>query len=93
MPREGWGDTHLALDVSGVELPSTILCHDLHDVGVLKGALVHPLHRPHPRHGDGAAHLGSPKHRNSLHPHPLPGHPVWGGGSQAAPTCHSGDLE
>lgn len=60
MPGVG-GCTHLALDVGGVELPGAVLRHDLHDVRVLEGALVHPFHRPHARHGDGAAYLGTPE--------------------------------
>lgn len=69
----GGGGTHLALDVGDVELPGAVLRHHLQDVGVLEGALIHPLHRPHLRHGDGAAHLETPKHRGSLHPPPRPG--------------------
>lgn len=48
---------HLALDVHGVQLSVVVLGDDLHDILLLEGIFIHPLHRTHTLDGDGGAHL------------------------------------
>lgn len=52
-----WLETHLALDVHGMQLSAVVLGDDLHYVLLLKGIFIHPLHGTHTLNGDWRAHL------------------------------------
>lgn len=47
-----WVQTHLALDVHGLQLSVIVLADDLHYILLLKGILIHPLHGTHTPDGD-----------------------------------------
>lgn len=53
----GGVQTHLALDVRGVQLSVVVLGDDLHYILLLKSIFIHPLHGAHTLNRNWRAHL------------------------------------